>query len=1094
MRARGCRAGLAFLWLCLCVGAAWAQGIPGLSSVTLDPGSVIGGTSVTGRVTLNRPTRRVGTVVWLFSSDPATASVPGKVTLPPGTTTKTFPVTTHLVATLKTVRIFAFHGGGMRAAVLEVLVATRGAGAGAALEVGAAVPAAARLGDPKPANTGAQPAAAALPPPVPYFLREVEDVDRDDRAIRRVAEDNSLDVADAAGTALLRLGAAGPAILLDPTAQDPVDGVGLARLLRVEVSRAGAAVVALRADNTLGIYRLESGRLTRLALLTDPMDPREVAISDAGQIAYVARTAAGALAVFQAAAGAGQPVPLDALVGDASVQGIRNLQWNESGDLVLLLDLLRPDRTTAQAIVRKTAVGVAAVVTTGQVVLRGRGGSATGGLVGLRRPRIGRDGTVAFVGNSSPFGDFFANFYVARPGRAPEPLLAHSDWNLDPDSLDLQIADDGTIALRAAPDNQIDSRLYIAAPGGEASLIALGRLVPQGHLVLADGRLFFLAADRALPPGLNGRSPVGLYRLRLAAGRPVGQPEPVAASGQAVPGKPGARLLGVTQVPVLSARVAAFEARFGDPGQPTAAATGFFQVLLDGTLADGSLVSEEGAELPGGNRLAILRDLSYRADGTLVFGGLLPGAGPLVATVTPQAATASAVRTQSVQGVTVAPLLAMGDDLGAGRKLKAVLSPPIALGPDRQLLTARFSQEGGPGGEGLYAIGRDRQAQAVALTGGTALGSAAPFSGFADTNLATAALPADCSTVSALFRLLGAPSVSPDGNVVFKARLDRGGASSFGVFQWSGGDPVTVGLADAMPDTLAVLPDDHPPYDLMRWVAGPAGRAYLMARPAGGGPRLYRRAAPDPSPTGLELLVLPGVTPVTGASPAPLTYLSDFVVSGDGSVFVSGGAVGSPGIFRVDTARLTPVVTTGQPVPRLADGRELRGLAFGSRFGLMPDSARGALLFRADVVSGDTVRRGLFRLGPQGLETVLVEGVGIAGARDLTVETLSDSLDRQSANGTTVFAAFSTKDGWTLFRSRVIRDSQGNVTSVAAAPIAQEHGSLPGVPGFAALDPSPLLNLACRAGPLFSVNDSGGVAFLASNGQRWGVYVLPGGP
>src|SRR5207248_11435290 len=90
------------------------------------------------------------------------------------------------------------------------------------------------------------------------------DVDIDDRAIRRFADDGSLFVTDSGGTALVRipLPPGSPEILLDTSAVDPVDQVGLARLIRVETNRAGiCAVLALRADNARGIYRLESHRL-----------------------------------------------------------------------------------------------------------------------------------------------------------------------------------------------------------------------------------------------------------------------------------------------------------------------------------------------------------------------------------------------------------------------------------------------------------------------------------------------------------------------------------------------------------------------------------------------------------------------------------------------------------------------------------------------------------------------------------------------------------------------------------------------------------------------------------------------------------------
>ena len=51
--------------------------------------------------------------------------------------------------------------------------------------------------------------------------------------------------------------------------------------------------------------------------------------------------------------------------------------------------------------------------------------------------------------------------------------------------------------------------------------------------------------------------------------------------------------------------------------------------------------------------------------------------------------------------------------------------------------------------------------------------------------------------------------------------------------------------------------------------------------------------------------------------------------------------------------------------------------------------------------------------------------------------------------------------------------------------------NLPGVPTLATMDPSLLLDLPCRSGPLFSLNANGDAALLASDGQRWGIYLFP---
>jgi hypothetical protein len=133
--------------------------------------------------------------------------------------------------------------------------------------------------------------------------------------------------------------------------------------------------------------------------------------------------------------------------------------------------------------------------------------------------------------------------------------------------------------------------------------------------------------------------------------------------------------------------------------------------------------------------------------------------------------------------------------------------------------------------------------------------------------------------------------------------------------------------------------------------------------------------------------------------------------------------------------------------------------------------------------------RGLFRLNPQNrLETLLVEGQTVDRARQLTVTSLADSFDQQSVNGTVVTAVYlGQKPGWVLFR---IRPNAAG-TNVIREPLAQERAGLPGVPVLATMDPAQLLDLPCRSGPLFSLNANGDAALLASDGQRWGIYLFP---
>src|SRR2546425_10687720 len=63
-----------------------------LSSVTLNPTSVVGGNPSTGTVTLTAPAPAGGAVVTLVSTG-AVASVPASVTVPAGATSATFTVT-----------------------------------------------------------------------------------------------------------------------------------------------------------------------------------------------------------------------------------------------------------------------------------------------------------------------------------------------------------------------------------------------------------------------------------------------------------------------------------------------------------------------------------------------------------------------------------------------------------------------------------------------------------------------------------------------------------------------------------------------------------------------------------------------------------------------------------------------------------------------------------------------------------------------------------------------------------------------------------------------------------------------------------------
>ena len=92
----------------------------GLSSLTLNPGSVLGGNSSTGTVSFGAPAPSGGIQVSLSSSNPSLASVPTTVTVPAGSTSATFTVSTSGVATTEQATITASYNGAIQSAVLTV--------------------------------------------------------------------------------------------------------------------------------------------------------------------------------------------------------------------------------------------------------------------------------------------------------------------------------------------------------------------------------------------------------------------------------------------------------------------------------------------------------------------------------------------------------------------------------------------------------------------------------------------------------------------------------------------------------------------------------------------------------------------------------------------------------------------------------------------------------------------------------------------------------------------------------------------------------------------------------------------------------------
>jgi thermitase len=100
--------------------AGGGGGTPSLSSLSLNPSTVVGGNPSTGTVTLTAPAQSGGFTVQLSSSNPSVASVPSSVTVPQGQTSANFTVTTTPVTSQTNVTITASAQGVTRQATLTV--------------------------------------------------------------------------------------------------------------------------------------------------------------------------------------------------------------------------------------------------------------------------------------------------------------------------------------------------------------------------------------------------------------------------------------------------------------------------------------------------------------------------------------------------------------------------------------------------------------------------------------------------------------------------------------------------------------------------------------------------------------------------------------------------------------------------------------------------------------------------------------------------------------------------------------------------------------------------------------------------------------
>lgn len=123
----------------------------GITSLTVNPTTITGGTSSTGTVTLNGDAPSGGTVVSLTSSNTAVATVPSSVTVPQGSDTTTFAINSSVVNAAGSATISAIYGGTQTATLSVVPVAvssittapqmvTGGSGATATITLNAPAP------------------------------------------------------------------------------------------------------------------------------------------------------------------------------------------------------------------------------------------------------------------------------------------------------------------------------------------------------------------------------------------------------------------------------------------------------------------------------------------------------------------------------------------------------------------------------------------------------------------------------------------------------------------------------------------------------------------------------------------------------------------------------------------------------------------------------------------------------------------------------------------------------------------------------------------------------------------------------------------
>ena len=104
----------------IATAATEAPGLAALSSISISPGTIFGGNTATGTVTLTGSAGVNGVVVALATSNASVASVPSTVKIPPGSSSATFSIQTQRVRSATSVVLIASYSGVSKSASLTV--------------------------------------------------------------------------------------------------------------------------------------------------------------------------------------------------------------------------------------------------------------------------------------------------------------------------------------------------------------------------------------------------------------------------------------------------------------------------------------------------------------------------------------------------------------------------------------------------------------------------------------------------------------------------------------------------------------------------------------------------------------------------------------------------------------------------------------------------------------------------------------------------------------------------------------------------------------------------------------------------------------